>query len=156
MLQPVLAQRLFPNDSGNAGLDWEGAMRAGDFAPAWSISDAVLAARDPATRDDSAQPYHRRWVWDGRRLDDRRVLVRCYHGLGDPLQFARYLAPLRGMADAVRPFGPALPLPASDVEIEIEIEIMELAHALRHPPDAAPYLSAMPSAVGVGRVGLCW
>lgn len=70
-------------------------MRAGDWHAAWAVNDAVLAARDPATRDDPRLPYHLRWVWDGRPFHGRDVLVRCYHGLGDTLQFARYLPTLR-------------------------------------------------------------
>ncbi len=83
------------------GADWTAAMRRGDFTAAWRISDAVLATRDPATRDDPGLPYHLRWVWDGAPLDGRDVLVRCYHGLGDTIQFARYLAPLRARAARV-------------------------------------------------------
>ena len=71
------------------------AMRSGDFDAAHAISDAVLAARDPAGRDDPNLPYHMRWVWDGRAFDGRHVLVRCYHGLGDTLQFARFLPAAR-------------------------------------------------------------
>ncbi len=39
---------------------WVAAMRRADFATAWRISDAVLAARDPATRDEPGKPYHER------------------------------------------------------------------------------------------------
>ena len=148
-------------------------MRRGDFAAAWAISDAVLAARDPASRDDPRLPYHLRWVWDGRALAGRRVLVRCYHGLGDTLQFCRYLpalharaarvtlevqAPLApllaGLVDAVHAFDPADPLPAD----EADVEIMELGHALRLRPDGAPYLPAMPASVplSAGSIGVCW
>lgn len=150
-------------------------MRRGDFPAAWTVSDAVLAARDPATRDDPALSYHLRWVWDGRPLEGRRVLVRCYHGLGDTLQFCRYLPLLRSRVaaltveaqpelapllaalpgpDRVIPFDPAHPLPAPDADIEI----MELAHALRLPPPPPPYLHASPSRPsGPGLlVGLCW
>ncbi len=150
-------------------------MAEGDFEAAWQASDDVLAARDPAGADDPAQPCHLRWVWDGRPLEGRRVLVRCYHGLGDTLQFARYLAPLRaraahvtleaqppllpllhriGGADRLVPFDPAAPLPPD----ECNIEIMELAHALRLPPTPAPYLVIEPQARRQERlqVGLCW
>jgi len=150
-------------------------MRAGLFDKAWTVSDAVLAACDPATRDDPALPYHMRWVWDGRPLDGRRVLVRCYHGLGDTLQFCRYLPPLRTRVaeltveaqpelvpllrtlpgpDHVVPFRPDAPTPAP----ECDVEVMELAHALRLAPNGAPYLSAEPlpcPAAGL-LVGLCW
>ncbi len=158
-------------------------MRAGAFDKAWAVSDTVLAARDPATRDDPALPYHLRWVWDGQPLDGRRVLVRCYHGLGDTLQFCRYLPPLRARVaeltveaqpelvpllrtlpgpDRVVPFRPDAPTPAP----ECCVEIMELAHALRLAPNGAPYLSAEPlprlQAFALPRpaagllVGLCW
>lgn len=162
---------------------WFAATRRGDFQAAWATSDAVLAARDAATRDDPRLPYHLRWVWDGRPFDGRRVLVRCYHGLGDTLQFARYLPALRRRAafvtleaqpelldmlvslpgpDRVRPFRVADPAPPS----ECDIEIMELAHALRAGPmgEAVPYLSVSPGRVARARarigagpaIGLCW
>ncbi len=150
---------------------WVAAMRRSDFVTAWRISDTVLAARDPATRDDPGKPYHERWVWDGRPLDGRDVTVRCYHGLGDTIQFAQFLPPLAACAASVTlevqpellrllaaqsgrlrmvPFDPAHPLPASGAEVEI----MELSHALRLPPCAAPYLRA--DSVGLPGIGACW
>jgi hypothetical protein len=129
-------------------MNWQHAMRNGDFARAWAMNDAVLADRDSARRDDPDLPYHQRWVWDGRDPTGREVLVRCYHGLGDTLQFARFLPALcetaasvtletpeplcdilSAFADRCRilPFDPKHPLPPG----ECDIEIMELAHALR-------------------------
>ncbi|MGE5539035.1 MAG: hypothetical protein ACM30I_10475 [Gemmatimonas sp.] len=163
---------------------WFEAMLEGDTDRAWAISDAVLARRDPATRDDARQPFHVRWVWDGRPFDGRDVLVRCYHGLGDTLQFARFLPRLRARARSVRvevqpglipllrglddieaiPFRRESPLPPSDCDIEC----MELAHALRARASSAPppYLVAprgsvermrsVAGAPGRPRVGLCW
>ena len=145
-------------------------MRRGDHSCAWRISDAVLAARDPATRDDPALPYHQRWVWDGRPLDGRDVTVRCYHGLGDTIQFAQFLPVLAARAAATTleaqpellrlieaqgwpiravPFDVAGPRPAADANIEI----MELSHALRAVPSGRPYLRAAPTQHGVG---VCW
>ncbi len=150
-------------------------MRRGDFEASWAINDQVLAHRDQRHRDDPSTPYHLRWVWDGRPFDGSDVLVRCYHGLGDTLQFCRYLAPLRRRVrslsveiqpelipllatlpgpDRLTPFHPEAPAPPSPCDLEI----MELAHALRMPPDPAPYLTApsppiLPNALNVG---LCW
>ncbi len=150
-------------------------MRAGRFADAWSLADAALAARDPATRDDPALPYHLRWVWDGTPPDGLDVLVRCYHGLGDTLQFVRclpllqarcarltveaqpallpLLARLPGLSCTWHPFDPARPLPLS----ACDIEVMELAHVLRRvPAPLAPSMPPAPSRAGGRRVGLCW
>ena len=155
-------------------LDWVRAMRTGDYELAWAIGAALDAARDPATRDDPTQPYHKRWVWDGADLRGRHVLVRCYHGLGDTIQFLRYLPHLRriaasvtlevpprlrplidgaALADTIVPFDAAAPLRRQDCDIEI----MELAQALRLPPAAAPppYLACTPSALPAGTIGLC-
>ena len=155
--------------------DWVAAMRRGDYGRAWAINDAVLAARDPAARDDPALPYHQRWVWDGRPFRGQHLLVRCYHGLGDTLQYARFLGALRPQVasltveaqpellpvlagiqgpDRLVPFvldAPQKP-PACD------IEIMELSHALRLPPEAVkpPYLFAAPAALPAATIGLCW
>ena len=150
-------------------------MRRGDFAASWAVNDQVLHGRDKAERDDPAQPYHLRWVWDGRPFDGRRVLVRCYHGLGDTIQFCRYLpllrrrvahlslevqpplldllAPLPG-PDQLIPFRPGRPSASADCDLEI----MELAHALRSLPDPVPYLRAapLPRLEAAVLAGLCW
>jgi len=101
------------------------------------------------------------------------VLVRCYHGLGDTIQFARYLPalgrrassltvevqpqllPLLAQMEGIRfvPFDPAHPLKPADCDIEI----MELAFALRMRPDAtpSPYLRVPAAEAGKGVVGIC-
>lgn len=154
-------------------MPWTDAMRAGRWADAWALETATIARRDPATRDDPALPYHRRWVWDGRAVADRDVLVRCYHGLGDTIQFARYLPVLAARARSVTlevqpslipllsgmvagdivPFDVARPLPPGDCDIEIT----ELPCALGVAPDAVaiPYIASPPAAVAGGTIGLC-
>ena len=177
--QPTTAAPLAMAGAG-WGAAWAAAMATGDFAAAWQVSDAVLAARPAGERDDPGQPYHQRWVWDGTPLEGRSVLVRCYHGLGDTLQFCRYLPSLRlraaqvtlevqpalipllvtmGAVDRIVAFDPAAPLAAEDCDVEI----MELAHALRIAPVPVPYLSVPYLSVGMTgvaaarlRVGLCW
>lgn len=154
---------------------WVAAMRAGDYGAAWALAAQTLAERDPATRDNPALPYHLRSVWDGRAIDGRNVLVRCYHGLGDTIQFARFLPLLAARAASVTvevqprlrdliatvadgativPFDVAHPLPPA----EVDIEITELDFALRAAPDAAPspYLRATPTALPPGAVALCY
>ena len=152
---------------------WTEAMRARRYADAWDMEAATTAGRDPATRDDPTLPYHLRWVWDGRPVAGRDVLVRCYHGLGDTIQFARYLPILAERARSVTlevqpalagllagpgvarivPFDPARPLPPA----QCDIEITELPCALRVAPDviATPYVAAPPAALPPGTIGLC-
>ena len=166
------------------GAAWVACMRSQNFCGAWAIGDAILARRNPATRDAPGQPYHLRWVWDGTPPDGLQVLVRCFHGLGDTLQFARFLPLLRARAahvtleaqpelcpllaglpgvDSLVPFDLAVPLPPSDCDIEI----MELAHVLR--ADAAQVAACVPYIFGVqparlagasnkpgDTIGLCW
>ena len=136
-------------------------MLLGNFERAWHISDAVLRERHRRGLSCAGQPNHLRWVWDGRALAGNRVLVRCYHGLGDVILFVRYAAVLRRIAshvtvqaapqllpllgrvegiDAVVPLVPGTPTPPADVEIEL----MEVPHALRATlaeiPDRVPYV----------------
>ncbi len=155
---------------------WIAAMRRGDHGRAFQINDAVLQARlaRGEVPDDPARPYHERFVWTGRRLAGRCVLVRCHHGLGDTLMAARFLAPLAGIARRVTveaplplvpflaglpdfrvvPFDHAAPLPPD----EVDVEIMELGHALRlGPRDATPSAPpVVPATIASGSVGFCW
>ena len=151
-------------------------MRAGDFAAAHAISDEVLRARDPAAHDDCNLPYHLRWVWDGRSFDGKDVLVRCYHGLGDTLQFARFLPTLaRRTASlhvetqpALVPLLRMLPGPGKLIPFQpaspaapraCDLEIMELLHALRVMPSTIPpppVLRVPPLRMAARAIGLCW
>jgi hypothetical protein len=154
---------------------WTAAIRRGDYRAAFAIGDAAIAARDPAQRDDARVDYHRRWVWDGRGFDGADVLVRCYHGLGDTIQFARFLPLLRQRARSVTVEAPArlhnllATIPGVDRLLAFDnaaptkpfacdIEITELPQALRATPaDAAvPYLRASPAALPAGTIGLCY
>ena len=67
--------------------DWLAAMRAGDFEAAWRATDRIELPRRAG--EHAPGPSHLRW--DGTPLEGRRVLVRCLHGLGDTLQFMRFV-----------------------------------------------------------------
>jgi len=157
-------------------------MMRGDFEAAWRVCDRVLTER--RGRDCSHWPRHLQHVWNGASLAGQRVLVRCYHGLGDTLQFVRLLAPLRKQAQHVTLWvQPALvdllqetagvdallPLHdgAPDAEYDVDIELMEIAHALRVTPGdlpgPIPYLHVSPSRKPLTlenedslRVGIAW
>jgi hypothetical protein len=124
------------------------AMRRGNFEEAWRISDVHLHGRLADGLPFHVGPRHLQPVWDGSTLAGKRVLVRCYHGLGDTVQFVRFAGPLRRIArhvtvwaqpallDAVRgAAGVDQAFPLHDgtpqVRYDVDIEIMELAHALR-------------------------
>jgi hypothetical protein len=136
-----------------SGDQWMRHMRRGDWEAAWQISDNMLRAR--AGKPCWHLPRHLQYVWDGRQLAGQRVLVRCYHGLGDTVQFARF-APLLAQTAAkvifwaqprllpllqtVRGIDCVLPLHdgTPDVEYDVDVEIMELPHALRVTPATLP------------------
>jgi len=144
----------FPDDD-----PWMAAMRGGDLAAAWTISDEVLQRHRMSGEQNWDRPRHLQHIWTGEPLAGRRVLVRCYHGLGDTIQFVRFIRPLRALARHVVVWAqPALlELVASaagvdevlalhdgipDADYDVDVEIMELPHALRVTaiPSGVPYL----------------
>lgn len=157
---------------------WMEHMRRGDFAAAWAISDAALRAR--AGRPCWHWPRHQQYVWDGTPLAGRRVLVRCYHGLGDTVQFIRYVPRVKAVAREVIVWAQPALLPllgsvpgidrllplhdgAPEAEYDVDVEVMELPHVFRTTlatlPAEVPYLRSVPIAwprTGHLRVGLVW
>jgi hypothetical protein len=157
---------------------WMRSMRTGAFADAWDFSDEVLRSR--AGKPCWHLPRHQQYIWDGTPLHGKSVLVRCYHGLGDTIQFIRYMPLLKKVAKEVKVWAqPALiPLlktaegidelwPLHDgtpeAEYEADIEIMELSHVFRTTietiPSAIPYLHVEPlraAPEGKMAVGLVW
>jgi hypothetical protein len=130
---------------------WIQAMRRGDFATAWKISDAVLATK----KDQTDLPRWFQSVWDGRSVVGKRVLVRCYHGLGDTIQFIRYARLLKAIAAevivwvqpslipllrSVRGIDQLLPLHdgAPEVEYDVDVELNELPYLFRTTLATAP------------------
>lgn len=159
---------------------WLHHMRRGDFEAAWLVSDAVLRSR--AGVPCWHLPRHEQYLWDGGDLAGRRVLVRCYHGLGDTLQFVRYAPLLRRKAAGVlvwvqpallplvRTVGGidgVLPLddgPGPSVPYDAEVESMELPHVFRTTldriPASVPYVhvgsAPRPAPAGAFHVGVIW
>jgi hypothetical protein len=153
-------------------------MRRGEFEAAWLVSDEVLRARAGVPCWD--RPRHLQYVWDGTPVAGRRVLVRCYHGLGDTIQFIRYMPLLKALAAEVSVWAQPALLPllrtvhgidrllplhdgAPDVAYDIDLEIMELPHVFRTTlatiPAEIPYLQVTPKPLpSQGRltVGLVW
>jgi Glycosyltransferase family 9 (heptosyltransferase) len=153
-------------------------MRRGAFEAAWAISDAMLQTR--AGIPCWHWPRHLQYIWDGTPLDGKRVLVRCYHGLGDTIQFIRYAPLIKDIArevivwaqpvllpllHTVRGIDRLLPLHdgSPDVEYDVDVESMELPHIFRTTvatiPAEIPYLHIAPAALprhGHLAVGLVW
>jgi hypothetical protein len=136
-------------------------MRRGDFARAWEVSDRVLVTRRGRRSDDL--PRHQQWIWNGTSLAGKRVLIRCYHGLGDTIQFIRYIPLLQAIAGEVAVWAqPAvIPLLATvrsrplllplhdgvpEYDYDADIELMELPHYFRTTletiPADVPYIHA--------------
>lgn len=134
---------------------WQRAMRQGAFVRAWQISDRILRERLARAEPQHLLPRHLQAVWNGRSLSGKHVLVRCYHGLGDTIQFIRFAWRLRTVAREVSVWAQPdlLPLVATaagvdrvlplhdgapDLAYDADIEIMELAHAFRITPADLP------------------
>lgn len=133
---------------------WMRAMRAGDWEAAWRETDRIELPRRALQREPGfvRDPSH--LVWDGTPFDGRRVLVRCLHGLGDTLQFMRFVPMVARRASRLHFLVQPMLLPLlrgapqlGDVSncwtddpppCDVEIEVMELAYALRCGLDAVP------------------
>lgn len=161
---------------------WTNAMLRGDFDAAWKISDRVLQRRLRHGGCAFDLPRHWQWLWDGRDLAGAHVLVHCYHGLGDTLQFVRLLPLLRARCAAITLWlqpeliellpsiaGVDRIVPLHDgapgIERDADVELMELPHILRltprQIPARVPYLELeFPRAERDPRrplrIGLCW
>jgi hypothetical protein len=163
---------------------WTAAMRAGDFSRAWAVNARDLAQLIARRAPKHEGPRHLQQIWRGEPLQGARVLVRCYHGLGDTLQFIRFVRPLRTIAREVTVWAQpellelisrcegvdrAIPLHDGTPEVgfDADIEIMELPFVLRiNEHDAAADVPYIKPAQEVSRaapfdrkflhVGLVW
>lgn len=155
---------------------WRQHMRCGDFDAAWRISDRALQNRDRFARSGADEES----TWRGESLDGKRVLVRCCYGLGDTLQFVRYVPLLRHYARHL-----ILHAQASVARVlehvegidslvtrynnippenyDVAIELSELPHVFRTSihtiPAQMPYIHIVPRrfpATSNIKVGLVW
>ena len=175
-------ERLHPDEApaGEEPLQaWMDCMRRGEWAHAWAITERAMPAR--AREPCWHWPRHLQYVWTGQPLTGRRVLVRCYHGLGDTLQFIRYMPLLKAIAGEVIVWVQPSLLPllegfegvdrflalhdgTPEVEYDVDVELMELPYIFRTTlatlPAKIPYLHAEPMPLPVARtlpaVGLVW
>jgi hypothetical protein len=146
---------------------WMERMRKGDFAAAWRINDLLL--RRGAGMPCTELPRHLQPIWNGAPLKGRRVLVRCYHGLGDTIQFIRYIAVLKAIAAnvtvwaqatlisllrTVREIDQILPLHdgTPDCHYDVDVELMELPYIFRTTLESLP---ATVPYIKVDAVSLC-
>ncbi len=130
-------------------------MRRGNWLEAWRQTDRIESGRRERQRQPGFVPQPEHLRWDGTPLDGRSVLVRCEHGLGDTVQFIRFVPQLARMARdvtvLVQPHllelfegAPGLGIVRNGWSDEsapphdVEIEIMELPYALRVTLDALP------------------
>ncbi len=155
-------------------------MRRGEWDAAWRISDLELRRRFCSTLRRASCPRHLQAIWDGTPLEGRRVLIHCYHGMGDTVQFIRFVGMVRRIAartivvaqpnlipllktaagvDELLPLDDGEP----DVDRDVDIEMMELPHALRTTldtlPAEVPYFNIRPAERqpgGAPTVGLVW
>jgi hypothetical protein len=156
---------------------WIGFAKRGQFDRAWEASDRILQRH--AASPDFTRPRHLQSVWTGEPLDGRRVLIRCYHGLGDTIQFIRFVPRVSEIARevivwaqpsllpllaSVRGIDRLMPLHdgAPGVDYDVDVEVMELPFVFRTTietiPCQIPYLWAPPRVLPGSRprVGLAW
>jgi tetratricopeptide (TPR) repeat protein len=129
----------------------------GDFAGGWGAYEARLGMRGVPWKIANV----RERLWDGGAISRQRLLVHTEQGIGDTLQFIRYLPMLRErvgpdahiavlcepeLADVVASVGgfDSLHAPAmlGDFEYDVQVPLLSLPHRLGATPASIP--SAIP------------
>ncbi|WP_245986226.1 tetratricopeptide repeat protein [Azospirillum thermophilum] len=149
----------------DAGLHWNrgfARLLAGDYAGGWPEFDW-------RRRDDRAEPPWRPFpqpTWRGEEIAGRTILLHAEQGLGDTLQFLRFvplvaargarvvlevqppLLPLvRGLEGVAQVIGRGDPLPSFDLECPLMSLPLAFGTTLDGVPAAVPYLRPDPARV---------
>jgi hypothetical protein len=128
---------------------WKSAMRRGDFEAAWQVTDLLEARRR------SAPPTTDNLLWNGDDPTGRSVSVRCLHGLGDTIQFSRFLPLLNARAADLSVFVQSALVPlfkqqpgfgvirdgradSGSFHSTLEVEVMELGYLFRITRSSVP------------------
>lgn len=140
---------------------WVAAMRRGDYEAAWRQTDLMEARRRALEEAGLPGRGANDLLWNGHPFSGRRVVVRCNHGLGDTLQFIRFVPWIvrqaRSVAVLAQPplvellrlegrFGRVVDgwAEGAPADADLETEVMELAYAFRVSPSRlaamGPYL----------------
>jgi hypothetical protein len=130
---------------------WMAAMLEGDLEAAWRQTDRLEIPRRKGNAEHTPTCYLR---WNGTPLRGHHVLVRCLHGLGDTIQFARFLPEVKRIAasvltmtqpvltslfQATPALGPVVNgWTAESPPHTVEVEIMELAYVFRSTRETLP------------------
>jgi tetratricopeptide (TPR) repeat protein len=154
-------------------------LRLGQFAPGWEGYEHRWDAASNSTRPARKIPE-----WTSESLEGRSILIYSEQGLGDSIQFVRYLDLVKDVAGRVTFFAPKqlvrLYKPFADrVELTTELSseegfdfrcaLLSLPHRLKtelsNIPRAVPYLFAEEELVAKWRhrigtegfkIGICW
>jgi hypothetical protein len=168
-----------PNHSIDLTAQWMTHMRRGEFGAAWGISDILLRRHLTVPPDPHDVPRHQQVIWDGASLQGKRLLVRCYHGLGDTIQFIRYIPLLKAIAAHVTVWAQPTLIPLLSTacgidrmiplhdgiperDYDVDVEVMELPYVFRTTVETIParvpyfHVDASPLDDCKMKVGLVW
>ena len=130
-------------------------MRRGEFDRAWRNSDILLRRHLAGPPEAHDVPRHQQVVWNGASLHGKRVLVRCYHGLGDTIHFIRYIPLLKTLAARVTVWSKPTLIPllstacgidhiiplhdgTPDCDYDADVGVMELPYVFRTTIETIP------------------
>jgi hypothetical protein len=153
---------------------WTAWMLLGEIERAWQETDRIESKRRRGISMDG------QLIWDGTSVDDRVVLLRYEHGLGDAIQFVRYVPLLRRQCSRLIAKARLILIPLlrtfagidavisdgePDPPFDVQMEGMELPYVFRTTlhtiPAEVPYihlndLSAPRDNGGELNIGLAW